>query len=573
MILLCGCVSQPARRDIPFTPVLKEYKTQNNSGSPVFVAISSIGGNGYALRSDGKILCWGLNEDGNCEIPQNIPRIKSISNMNAAVTENGTIVAWGQVPEDVPRESGIIAVTRARFCDVALRQNGTLLAWNCRNDLQREMIEKQTGIISISENLGLKKDGTVVTWNIGVESRNRDLEKLTDIVAISNHWGDYAVLRRNGTVVAWSVPDLGKRDEAGVIPNRVAEGLMDIKEISAGSGHGLALKSDGTVVSWVSDSLTTKNLTDVVAVAAGRGLDLALKKDGTLVSWGDNDFGQQFIPGNPGRNIRSVSTAYRHSIALHNDGSITTWGIAFRTLCCTYGHEPPGIRNVTGILANGQQNLILENNQTIYGWGDWEYGPEAVRRIPHPYLALFGGEKSLFALKNDGTLVVLSYNLTSNNITPYLENVTDISSVNGRHTVAVKNDGSVMTWGESWPGQSDIPENLSGVIAVSTHLNFDLALKSDGTVVGWGENTLGQTDIPRELTGVTSIAAGEYHSLALKKDGTVVAWGTNMNGECNVPAGLSEVVAISAGAGQSLALKKDRTLVAWGETVIPDWNG
>jgi alpha-tubulin suppressor-like RCC1 family protein len=238
-----------------------------------------------------------------------------------------------------------------------------------------------------------------------------------------------------------------------------------------------------------------------------------------------------------------------------------------------YGHEPEGKMNVTGILANGQQNLILENNETIYGWGDREYGPYPVKRVHHPYLMLFGGQNALFALNRNGNLVVLSYNLTCDNISERLDDVIDVSSVNGGHTVALKKDGTVAVWGKSMVGQSDVPRNLSGVISVSTHQNFDLALKKDGTVVGWGENTIGQIDIPKGLSDVTAIAAGEYHSLALKKDGTVVAWGSNKNGECNVPENLHDVIAISAGAGQSLALKKDGTVVAWGETVIPDWNG
>ena len=71
-----------------------------------------------------------------------------------------------------------------------------------------------------------------------------------------------------------------------------------------------------------------------------------------------------------------------------------------------------------------------------------------------------------------------------------------------------------------------------------------------------GLGGLKQTDIPDGLSEVTAISAGVFHNLALKSDGTVAAWGCFISdfGQCTVPAGLSEVTAISAGGHHSLAL-------------------
>jgi alpha-tubulin suppressor-like RCC1 family protein len=84
--------------------------------------------------------------------------------------------------------------------------------------------------------------------------------------------------------------------------------------------------------------------------------------------------------------------------------------------------------------------------------------------------------------------------------------------------------------------------------------DHDLALKRDGTVVAWGNNSSGQTNVPPDLTNVIAIAAGANHSLALRKDGTVVAWGANNAGQTNVPPGLSNVIAISGGGLSSVAI-------------------
>ena len=166
-------------------------------------------------------------------------------------------------------------------------------------------------------------------------------------------------------------------------------------------------------------------------------------------------------------------------------------------------------------------------------------------------------------------------------------------SAGGAHTVALKNDGTVVAWGDDGAGQvtgtatTNSPYSatanpvtlggqiLAGVTAISAGGGHTVALKGDGTVVEWGSNFFGQTNAPTGLSGVTAIAAGGLHTVALKNDGTVVAWGANSNqfsyqafslalGQATVPEGLSNVTAIAAGYYHTVALKRDSTVVAWG---------
>ena len=177
------------------------------------------------------------------------------------------------------------------------------------------------------------------------------------------------------------------------------------------------------------------------------------------------------------------------------------------------------------------------------------------------------------------------------------------------HGVALRADGTVATWGVNDYGQLGdgtttrrvSPVNVTGglddVIAVSAGQLHTVALKFDGTVWSWGYNGgadgilgAGIPDTQRTapvqvvtasgaLTGIVAISAGQRHTLALKSDGTVWVWGfgyygalgqgntSSQNKAIQVP-GLSGVTAIAAGGWFSVALQTNGSpagnVWAWG---------
>ncbi len=132
------------------------------------------------------------------------------------------------------------------------------------------------------------------------------------------------------------------------------------------------------------------------------------------------------------------------------------------------------------------------------------------------------------------------------------------------HSLAVKENGTVVQWGFNW---ADVPTNLNNVIAVSAGFEHSLALRDNGTVVAWGDEEGSANFVPTNLVGVTAIAAGWNNNLELLTNGTVSAWGVNGADLdwrlLEVPGDLTNATAISAGALHSLALRSNGTVTAW----------
>ncbi|HEY8598297.1 MAG TPA: S-layer homology domain-containing protein [Thermomicrobiales bacterium] len=185
-------------------------------------------------------------------------------------------------------------------------------------------------------------------------------------------------------------------------------------------------------------------------------------------------------------------------------------------------------------------------------------------------------------------------------------------AASSNHGVAVRADGSVLTWGAN-NGSGELGQlpptgrqdptavpGLGGVTAVAVGRAHTLAL-AGGTVYAWGSNAFDQLGAPTSasgcssgfpcsaapvqvtgLSGVKAIGAGKSHSLAVLNDGTVRAWGQNGSGglgdgsttrratpvQVKGVGGvgvLGDIVAVTGGEGHTLALAADGTVYAWGQ--------
>jgi len=274
----------------------------------------------------------------------------------------------------------------------------------------------------------------------------------------------------------------------------------------------------------------------------------------------------------------AVGEGNRHSLALHSDGTVRSWGDDSagqlglgRTLQASAPAIIAGLANVAQVSSGSNHVVARLRDGTVWAWGHNDVGQ-----------------------LGDGT--------TTNRSTPApvagLSSVTSVAA-GYDHTLALKSDGTVWSWGVNYHGElgyddagltpASVP-GVSNIQAIAAGNCFSLALARDGTVWAWGENDQGQLGDGTfaapytgrsaarpvsSLSGITRIACGGQFALATTSDGRVFAWGSNGDGELGngaftdsaVPRavnGISNATRIAGGADHALIVLGNGNLLACG---------
>jgi hypothetical protein len=190
--------------------------------------------------------------------------------------------------------------------------------------------------------LALRRDGTLLAWG-----RTPGLPPVSSNVVQMAAASSYALaLQVDGTIVQW-----------GTIPGNSASepppGLSNVVQVAAGEDHALALLETGTVVSWGHDDLPAPpaNLGDVQAVAAGAGFSVALRSDGTVVEWGPG----ASVPPAEATNLVAIAAGPGHRVGLRADGSVISWPNSGTPATQT----PADLPAVVAIAAGGSATLAV----------------------------------------------------------------------------------------------------------------------------------------------------------------------------------------------------------------------
>ncbi len=137
---------------------------------------------------------------------------------------------------------------------------------------------------------------------------------------------------------------------------------------------------------------------------------------------------------------------------------------------------------------------------------------------------------------------------------------------------ALKDDGTVVTWGNETAGGSsaEVKQELHGVADIYGTMEAFAALRRDGSVVNWGDAASGGDSsavAPQLSNGVRKVYSTRRAFAALKEDGSVVAWGDPASGGDSSAVALdlaSAVTTIASTDSAFAALKRDGSVATWG---------
>ncbi|WP_317936587.1 RCC1 domain-containing protein [Streptomyces cellostaticus] len=345
------------------------------------VAVAAGGGHSVALRADGTVWAWGVNDLG--QVGDG-----STTNRNIPVQ----VCATGQTAPCSQFLTGVTAIAAGASHSLALRGDGTVVAWGYNG-------------------FGQLGNGTFTDSTTPVQVSN--LANVTSIAAGTRH---SLALRADGSVRAWGYNGFGQLGDGttGGSSNTpvVVSVLLNATSIAAGGDHNLAARNDGSALAWgfngngeLGDGTNTNrnvptsvsNLTNVKSIAAGGNHSLALRTDGTVRAWGSNASGQlgngttsnanvpvqvcdvgQTAPCSAflgGISALATGSNANHSLALRAAGTIRAWGdnsvgqlgdgtFTNRTVpvpVCTYGQTGACryLDGVTAISAGGGHSLAI----------------------------------------------------------------------------------------------------------------------------------------------------------------------------------------------------------------------
>ncbi len=518
-----------------------------------------------AMKSDGRIWSWGSNYYG---------QIGDASNVNkSSPTPVGTFTDWNSI------DSG-------HYHAMALKNDGSLWAWgsNYRGELGLGFIN---GVTNFPQRVGSDNDWTQVSGG----------EEYT--MAIKN----------DGTLWAWGYNNYGQTGTLNVTnvaqPYQVGSD-SNWSTVSAGFNHSVAIKTNGTLWAWgnngdgqLGDGTNTDKNTPVqigtntnwTQISSAAYFTVALKADGTLWTWGNNSSGQlgdgtnveRYTPMQIGfgTNWSKITTGIGHVIALKTDGTLWSWGLNLfgqlgdgTTIDKSAPTQIGTETNWVEISANGYQTITIKNDGAILSWG-----------------------------KND--IGQLGNGTTTNRNTPttigvcLATNCWNKIECGTKHSLAIKNDGSIYAWGYGdfgnlGTGNPAVNRNVPNRVGIdndwmeiSAGDEHSLGIKTNGTIWSWGHNlnyVLGYGPInsveytPRQIgteTNWSKVSAGNGYTMAIKSNGTLWGWGNNGYGQLgngtintvNQPTQIGTAIwsKISAKYRFTVGLKTNGTLWAWGD--------
>ena len=485
-----------------------------------------------AIRSDGALFTWGLNQNGQLGTGNIVSR--------SAPVQIGTS-SWS-------------SVSVGGSWMAAIRSDGALFTWGYNFN-------------------GLLGDGTRI-------------DKSSPVQIGTSSWSSVSAgslntlaIRLGGSLYAWGFNGNGQCGDSTIVDRSspVQIGTSSWTSVSSGSTHAFAIRSDRGLFAWGSNTngRLGLNITQAAtgsrsspvqigtsswtSVSAGEAHALAVRLDGGLFAWGSNANGRlglnvSQVTGNRSSPVQVgtsswtlVSAGASHTAAIRLDGGLFAWGSSTEGqtgLNIAVARSSPvqvGTSSWVSVSAGGSHTAALGSGQLLFAWGfnsiNGQVGDETVVNKSSPV------QVYSFA-KSPSTPLLMSSTLSWSSISASRTNV-----------AAIRSTGTLYTLGNNFDGQLGLGDTVSRSVftavgssswtSVSVGGQYMAAIRSGGSLFAWGVNTGGQigdstiifksSPVQIGSSSWTFVSAGKtlddgfYGStrttLAVRYDGALFTWG------------------------------------------------
>ncbi len=373
-------------------------------------------------------------------------------------------------------------------------------------------------------NAGQVGDGTTINRSAPVGIPNGG----SNWISVSANGNSSMALKQDGTLWTWGLNDLtevGFDDQGGILgidvlnggarssPNTIVSTVSTWKQITNSGSLMAAVDYEGRVFNWGLNTIAIGGL-DYYSGLLGRGLGTSLDSDPSP---------EQVLPST--FKVNQIKAAGARAAAIRADGRLFTWG-----------------GGASGAL--GQGSIVDRSSpQSVLGSIVWKSVS-----IGYDHMAAISNTTELLYVFGNNTFGQLGLNHSFNRSSPTVNDVVSGTwksvSCGGDSTAAIKNDGTLWTWGSNASSQlgngtgtfNDYRSSPQTTVAggtdwkqVSIGGNFMAAIKTDGTLWTWGGNNngqLGNGSVEGRSSPQTTVAGGtgwlnvsastDFHVLALK---------------------------------------------------------
>ena len=310
---------------------------------------------------------------------------------------------------------------------------------------------------------------------------------------------------------------------------------------------------------------TQINIENVVDIAAGNNHALLVTADGKVYSFGSNSYGQLGITGNtytpqeiPNlENIEKVSAGNYHSMAIDKEGNVYTWGynqngqLGDGTRISNSIPTKIKLTNITKIATKNNTSAAIDGDGNLYTWGYNSYGQQGIsidniytpRKVPtlEQIIDIAVENNTIIVLDKKGEVLSSGYNTYGNLGNNATQTRKSFDKVIEKY--------ETITTGEGEETQTTTtPIYLSGVKSIQAGNEFAVAIKEDGTAISWGYNGYSQSSngtttsnlLPVDLKygkdkekidKIINVSAGEGTIVVTREDGKVWTIGKNYSGQ------------------------------------------